>query len=181
LGFSCELKEPNSYRAMDVMGVPVLLIRGDDGVLRSFVNMCSHRGAIVVEEGSGTARRFTCPYHAWSYDGRGSLVGILDRAAFGEIDMACHGLTALPVAERAGLVFGGITPGMDFDIDRHLCGYGEMLEHLGFADCRLVGRQAVGGPNWKLAYDGYLDFYHLPILHKNTFGSDYNNKTINDA
>ncbi len=181
LGFSCELKEPNSYRALDVMGVPVLLIRGDDGVLRSFVNMCSHRGAIVVEEGSGTARRFTCPYHAWSYDGRGSLVGILDRAAFGEIDMACHGLTPLPVAERAGLVFGGITPGMDFDIDRHLCGYGEMLEHLGFENCRLVGRQAVGGPNWKLAYDGYLDFYHLPILHKNTFGSDYNNKTINDA
>jgi phenylpropionate dioxygenase-like ring-hydroxylating dioxygenase large terminal subunit len=181
LGFSCEFAEPNSYRALDVMGVPVLLVRGDDGVLRSFVNMCSHRGAVVVDDGSGSARRFSCPYHAWTYDSRGALVGILDRAAFGEIDMACHGLTELPVAERAGLVFGGITPGMDFDIDRHLCGYGPMLEHLGFATCRLVGRQAVAGPNWKLAYDGYLDFYHLPILHKNTFGPTYNNKTINDA
>ena len=181
LGFSCELSEPHSYKALDVMGTPVLLVRGGDGVLRSFVNMCSHRGAVVVEEGNGSARRFTCPYHAWSYDQQGDLVGILDKANFGEIDMSCHGLTPLPVAERAGLVFGGITPGMDFDIDRHLCGYGEMLEHLGFDECTLVGRQSVTGPNWKLAYDGYLDFYHLPILHKNSFGTDYNNKTINDA
>ena len=181
LGFSCELAAPHSYKSLDVMGVPVLIIRGDDGVLRSFVNMCSHRGAIVVEEGSGVARRFTCPYHAWSYDAAGALVGILDRANFGEVDTACMGLTPLPVAERAGLVFGGITPGMDFDVDRHLCGYGEMLEHLDFANCTLVGRQSTDGPNWKLAYDGYLDFYHLPILHKSTFGADYNNKTINDS
>ena len=181
LGFSCELAEPHSYRALEVMGVPILLVRGDDGVLRSFVNMCSHRGAIIVEEGLGTARRFSCPYHAWTYDAGGSLVGILDRASFGEVDTSCLGLTQLPVAERAGLVFGGIVPGMDFDIDRHLCGYGEMLEHLNFAGCRVVGRQSVVGPNWKLAYDGYLDFYHLPILHKNTFGPDFGNKIINDA
>ena len=56
-----------------------------------------------------------------------------------------------------------------------------MLEHLGFADCVFVGRQVVAGPNWKVAYDGYLDFYHLPILHKNTFGPDYSNKAIYDA
>ena len=181
LGFSCELAAPNSYKALDVMGVPVLLVRGNDGVLRSFVNMCSHRGAVVMEEGNGVARRFSCPYHAWSYDATGALVGILDRAAFGDVDTSCLGLTPLPVEERAGLVFGGITPGMDFDLDAFLCGYGEMLEHLGFADCTFVGRQKVEGPNWKLAYDGYLDFYHLPILHKDTFGPDYNNKTINDA
>ena len=181
LGFSCELAEANSYKALEVMGTPVLLVRGSDGVLRSFVNMCSHRGAMVVEEGNGSSRRFTCPYHAWSYDQQGALVGILDKANFGEIEMSCHGLTPLPVAERAGVVFGGIVPGIGFDVDLFLCGYGEMLEHLGFADCTLVGRQSVAGPNWKLAYDGYLDFYHLPILHKNTFGTDYNNKTINDA
>jgi carnitine monooxygenase subunit len=181
LAFSVEVSQPNSYRALDVMGVPILIVRGNDGVLRSFVNMCSHRGAIVVEDGGGNARRFNCPFHAWSYDSTGALVGIRDRATFGDIDMSCLGLTALPVAERAGLVFGGITPGMNFDIDAYLGRYGEMLEHLGFADCVLVGRQAVAGPNWKLAYDGYLDFYHLPILHRNTFGADYNNKTVSDA
>jgi hypothetical protein len=125
-------------------------------VLRSFVNTCSHRGAIVVEEGTGVTRRFSCPFHAWTYDTRGSLVGILDRAAFGDVDMSCLGLTALPVAERAGLVFGGITPGMPFDIDAYLGIYGDLLEHLGLASCQLVGRQTVAGPNWKIAYDGYL-------------------------
>ncbi|MFN8021029.1 MAG: aromatic ring-hydroxylating dioxygenase subunit alpha [Acidimicrobiales bacterium] len=181
LGFSAELREPNSYQAMEVMGTPVLLVRGADGVLRSFVNMCSHRGAQVVERGTGVARRFSCPYHAWVYDTQGSLVGMLDKENFGEIDMSCHGLTQLPVAERAGIVFGGITPGMYFDVDEYLCGYGELLEHLDLANCTFVGRQDLEGPNWKLAYDGYLDFYHLPILHKDTFGPTYNNKTINDA
>jgi len=181
LGFSCELGEAHSYKALDVMGTPVLLVRGDDGEVRSFVNMCSHRGAQVMEEGTGVARRFSCPYHAWTYDQRGDLVGMLDKANFGEVDMSCLGLTALPVAERAGIVFGGITPGMEFDIDAFLCGYGEMLEHLDLANCTFVGRQQADGPNWKLAYDGYLDFYHLPILHKDTFGPTYNNKTINDA
>jgi phenylpropionate dioxygenase-like ring-hydroxylating dioxygenase large terminal subunit len=181
LGFSAELTEPNSYKALDAMGVPILLVRGADGVVRSFVNMCSHRGAQVVEQGCGTARRFSCPYHAWVYDTQGSLVGMLDKENFGEIDMSCHGLTPLPVAERAGIVFGGVTPGTHFDLDEFLCGYGELLEHLDFANCTFVGKQSVGGPNWKLAYDGYLDFYHLPILHKDTFGPTYNNKTINDA
>jgi nitrite reductase/ring-hydroxylating ferredoxin subunit len=181
LGFSCELAEPHSYRAFEAMGVPVLLVRGGDGVLRSFLNVCSHRGAVVVEEGTGTARRFTCPYHAWNYDSQGGLVGILDRASFGDVDTSCLGLTPLPVAERAGLVFGGLDPTMHFDVDTFLCGYGAMLEHLGFADCHVVGRQSVEGPNWKVAYDGYLDFYHLPILHKATFGTQISNRTVTDA
>jgi carnitine monooxygenase subunit len=181
LGFSCELPETNSYKAMEMAGVPILLTRGDDGAVRSFVNMCSHRGAIVVEEGRGVSRRHVCPYHAWTYDPKGELVGILDKANFGEIDMSCHGLTELPVAEREGIIFGGITPGSCVDVDTLLAGYDDYLHHLGLADCTLVGQQTIAGPNWKLAYDGYLDFYHLPILHKDTFGPAYNNKTINDA
>ncbi len=183
LGFSCEFTEPNSYKAMEVAGVPVLLTRSADGPVKGFVNMCSHRGAIVVPEGSGTARRFTCPYHAWSYDGDGTLVGILDRDEFGTIDTDGHGLTPLPVAERAGIVFGTLSTGAttDLDLDTFLCGYDELLGHLGFEDCVFVGSQVVEGPNWKVAYDGYLDFYHLPILHKDTFGPDSSNKAIYDA
>ena len=181
LGFSCELAEANSYKALEVAGTPVLLTRAGDGRLRGFVNMCSHRGAIVVPEGAGTARRFTCPYHAWSYDGEGSLVGILDRREFGDLDPTCHGLTPLPVAERAGIVFGALTPADPLDLDTFLCGYGELLDHLGLAACTFAGSQRVDGPNWKVAYDGYLDFYHLPILHADSFGSDSSNKAIYDA
>jgi len=181
LGFSAEFREQNSYKAIEVAGTPVLIVRSTDGELRAFVNMCSHRGAVVVEPGSGTSRRFTCPYHAWNYDTAGNLVGILDRETFGEIDVDCHGLTPLPCVERSGIVFVKLEPGGSMDIDAHLCGYDAMLDHLGVADAWFVGSQTADGPNWKVAYDGYLDFYHLPILHKNTFGPDYANTAIYDA
>ena len=83
LAYSAEMANPGDYKAMDVAGVPVLLTRGRAGGVRAFVNMCSHRGSILVTEGLGNARRFTCPYHAWTYDQEGSLVGILDQQSFG--------------------------------------------------------------------------------------------------
>ncbi|MFT5203331.1 MAG: phenylpropionate dioxygenase-like ring-hydroxylating dioxygenase large terminal subunit [Candidatus Aldehydirespiratoraceae bacterium] len=180
-GPSADLPEPHSYRALDIAGVPVLLTRGDDGTVQAFINSCSHRGAIVVEEGSGSARRFTCPFHAWTYDGDGALVGIFDREDFGDVDLDCRGLTPLPCEERAGLVFGQINPEASLDLDSFLQGYDDVLNVLGLAECHVAGRQEVAGPNWKVAFDGYLDFYHLPILHKNSFGPDYSNKAVFDA
>jgi phenylpropionate dioxygenase-like ring-hydroxylating dioxygenase large terminal subunit len=153
LGFSVELREPGAYRALEVANVPVLLTRTADGDLHSFLNVCSHRGAIVVPEGSGKGRRFTCPYHSWSYDNHGELVSIYKQDDFGEVDTSCLGLTRLPVAEA----------------------------HHDFEHCHLVGRQHVAGPNWKVAYDGYLDFYHLPILHKDSFGPKMPSDALYDA
>jgi carnitine monooxygenase subunit len=181
MGFSAELREPGDYKALEAVGVPVLLTRHSDGAVRAFVNMCSHRGAIIMEDGTGNARRFTCPYHAWSYDGSGDLVGILDRADFGDVDPSCLGLTPLPVAERAGVIWACVTPGAAMDIDMHLQGYDELLGLLKLDQCHHVGTNVVAGPNWKVAYDGYLDLYHLPILHRNTFGADFNNKASYDA
>jgi nitrite reductase/ring-hydroxylating ferredoxin subunit len=172
LALGAELGEPHSYKAMEVAGMPVLITRGSDGAVRAFVNMCSHRGAMLVDEGSGTARRFTCPYHAWTYDQHGDLVGVFKQADFGELDTSCLGLTSLPIAERAGLIWVILSPQAHVDIDTFLCGYDELLEHHRFADMHHYGRRVLTGPNWKVAFDGYVDFYHLPILHKNTFGSD---------
>jgi len=180
LAMSCELAAPHAFKTIEVLGVPVLLVRGKDGVVRSFVNSCSHRGAVVELEASGVARRFTCPYHSWSYDGEGALVGVFDRERFGEVDTSCLGLLQLPVAERAGLVLGGVAPDV-VDVDTFLCGYDALLEHHRLADCHHVGRTVLDGPSWKLCYDGYIDFYHLPILHRRTFGADYSNTTCADA
>jgi nitrite reductase/ring-hydroxylating ferredoxin subunit len=181
LGFSCELREPGAYKALEAAGVPVLIVRGDGGGVRAFRNVCRHRGAIVAPDGLGCARRFTCPYHGWSYDARGALVGIANRAEFGEVDAAGLGLTPLPAAERAGLVFVSLSPDAPLDLDTFLCGYGEVLAHLGLEQCHLVGRQGVAGPNWKIAYDGYLDFYHLPILHRDSFGPKMPSRALYDA
>jgi phenylpropionate dioxygenase-like ring-hydroxylating dioxygenase large terminal subunit len=178
---SSELREPHAYIAGEVAGTPYLVTRGSDGRLRAFYNMCSHRGAVITPEGTGTARRHTCPYHAWTYDDTGDLVGILDADDFGEIDRSCFGLTPLACAERAGLIWLYLTDEPLVDIDTFLCGYGDMLEHHALDRCHAVGRQTVDGPNWKIAYDGYLDFYHLPILHKDTFGPEMSTKANYDA
>ena len=172
LGFSCELREPGQYSSISVMGNPVLMVRGEDGVARAFVNMCSHRGAIVAAEGCGTAKGFRCPYHAWSYDLEGRLVSVFDNKNFGEVDKETNGLTALPTAERAGVIWVTLKPGSDVDVDSFLAGYDDVLEDLGFAGMHVVGRNQLEGPNWKVAFDGYRDLYHIPILHRNSFGPD---------
>jgi len=178
LALSAELARPGDYKALTAAGVPVLLARGSDGTLRAFVNSCSHRGAQLVLDGSGRVRRFVCPYHAWTYDERGALVGIHSAADFGEIDKSCHGLAPLPAAERAGLVWVTLDPASRLDADSFLCGYDALLAEFGFAEWHLIARREVAGPNWKIAYDGYLDLYHLPILHKNTFGPDFPNRAL---
>ena len=159
-------------RALTVTGVPVLIVRGEDKQVRAFVNMCSHRGNFVVEEGSGKAKNFRCNYHAWSYDLRGDLVNIFDENNFGTFDKSCNGLTPLPVAERAGLIWVTLNPKSPLEIDDFLSGYDEIMAHLRFEDTFLAGRQYLNGPNWKVAYDGYRDFYHVPVLHRETFGPD---------
>jgi phenylpropionate dioxygenase-like ring-hydroxylating dioxygenase large terminal subunit len=178
LALAGELREPGDYKAMTVMETPVLLTRGRDGQIRAFLNSCSHRGAILVEDGLGQAKRLSCPYHNWTYNPEGDLVGLTDRRLFGEVDTNCLGLTPLPVTERAGLVFVVLTPGAYLDIGTFLQGYDRVLEHFDFGSWELKWRQEIAGPNWKVAYDGYLDFYHLPFLHKDTFGPDISNRAI---
>ncbi len=172
LAFSCELRDVGAFRTLEVAGVPVLLARGRDGRIGAFVNMCSHRGNPVEHAEHGTARSFRCGYHAWNYSLEGDLISVFDEDNFGHVDKSCHGLTRLPAAERAGLIWVTLDPSSTLDIDTFLCGYGEMLEHLAFDQTHLVGRQQLAGPNWKVAYDGYRDYYHVPILHRNTFGPE---------
>lgn len=171
LALSCELREPNAYKTMEAVGVPVLLTRGEDGAARAFLNVCSHRGATVAE-GCGSARRFACPYHGWTYDGRGDLVGLYGEATFGEVDKPALGLTPLPCAERAGVVFVTLRPGTPLDIDDWLGDYAAELGAVGLADWHVFKRWELVGPGWKVAYDGYLEGYHFASLHRETLFKD---------
>ncbi len=176
LGASAELPEVGSYKALDAAGVQVLLTRNRNHEIKAFVNMCTHRGARLVDNGSGTAHKFTCPYHAWTFSPDGDLVAIYTADDFGDIDKSCYGLTELPVLERAGLIWGTLNPQSTLDIEQFLSGYDAMLDQFGFADWHHYKTQVLEGPNWKIAYDGYLDYYHLPILHGRSFGTDMHNQ-----
>src|SRR3954470_15003468 len=121
VAFSAQLRKPGDFVANDDSGQPVLVTRGMDGKLRAFLNVCRHRSATVELKPCGANKRaFVCPYHGWSYDLTGKLIGITDGAWFGEVDRATHGLRQLAVAERCGMVFvvpTALEPGQSTEID----------------------------------------------------------------
>ena len=167
LALSCELAEPGAYKAVDVAGTPVLLTRTADGEARAMLNACRHRGAEVVPLGAGVVPRLVCPYHSWCYDLTGALTNVEDAETFGDVDRAALGLVPLPVQERAGLVFVGLTPGRPLDLDAWLgAELGHLLDTLDLASCVHHSTRVLDGPNWKIVLDGYLESYHVGTAHQ---------------
>jgi len=172
LATSSELQQAGDYKAVSVMDKPVLICRTADGQIKAFENSCAHRGAQIVATGRGNAKRFVCPYHAWSYDNQGALKHVLCENDFGEVERGCNGLVELPCLERAGLIWVTLDSRSKLSIEHFLCNYDEVLSHFDLGNWHFFDDRVLRGPNWKIAYDGYLDFYHIPVLHRNTFGAD---------
>jgi phenylpropionate dioxygenase-like ring-hydroxylating dioxygenase large terminal subunit len=166
---SCDLPEPGSFRLFEDTGVPIVVARGKDGAVRAFLNVCAHRGGKVVREDSGTASRWSCRYHGWTYDTAGKVVGVPSESFFcGKL--GDRGLTPVPAEERHGMVFVLPTPGATMDLDAHLGSFGEELERLQFGRSEPVMEEKFRSTsNWKFAMDTYLESYHLPTLHRDTF------------
>src|SRR5215469_1755760 len=92
VGLSCLLPNPGDWMTHDYTGIPILLVRQPDGLLRAFLNVCRHRGARVVEGcGTGTGS-FSCPYHGWTYAPDGKLLARPDERSFTEVDRTTSGL-----------------------------------------------------------------------------------------
>lgn len=170
VALTCDIPSAGDYTSLVIAERPILVVRGDDGVARTFLNICRHRGAPVAQDEFGHTRRFTCPYHFWVYDTRGGLVGNTDRQAFEGLDVA--GLVELPTSERCGAVFAVLTPGLEFDVDEWL---GDMADSLAYLQLEKLHRHEVptvlDSGNWKATADGYVDGYHLGFLHRNTIGT----------
>jgi nitrite reductase/ring-hydroxylating ferredoxin subunit len=171
-GLSCELPNPGDYRADDLSGVPILVVRNGDGRLRAFLNVCRHRGAKVAT-GSGTGKRlFVCPYHAWSYDLDGRLTRLGPEAAFSGLTCAERGLVPLSVAEKHGLIFVMASPGGEIDVDGLLGGLGPEFASYRFTGYSHFSTQTLAKDmNWKLVIDTFLETWHVATLHKATIAS----------
>jgi phenylpropionate dioxygenase-like ring-hydroxylating dioxygenase large terminal subunit len=169
VALSVDVAEPGAFTTIDVADRPIVVIRGEDGVARTFLNACRHRGAAVVSECFGQGRRFTCPYHSWVYDASGRLAGIPGREAFEGFEI--DGLVEYPTAERAGAIFAVLTVGARFDVDDWLGDMASALEILQLEKLHRydVETKLVSG-NWKATADGYLDGYHIGYLHKRSIG-----------
>lgn len=168
LAFTSEMPNPGDYKAMDAVGLPVLINRDKQGQVRAFLNVCSHRAAPVAEPGHGNAPMFICKYHGWSFNQDGSLRGIAEGRTFGDVDKCKLGLRELPCEERAGFIFVCLDPDGSIDLDEYYRGYLGDYEDLDFANWTYLGNRVIEGANWKIAFDGYLEGYHFASLHPET-------------
>lgn len=172
VGFSSDLARSGDFITEDMAPVPILVVRGDDGVLRAFANVCRHRGARVVSGNGHGAARFACPYHAWTYDTAGRLTAIPDEFGFAGLDRAACGLVEFPVAEKYGLVWVRLVPGgAALDPAEIVGGLGDDLESYGIGrfahqETRVVRRRT----NWKLVSDTFWEAYHIKVLHAGNVG-----------
>jgi phenylpropionate dioxygenase-like ring-hydroxylating dioxygenase large terminal subunit len=175
VGPSCMIPESGDYFAFDDTGVPILIVRNADGHLNAFVNICSHRGAPLNECDHGKARKgrmFSCPYHGWSYDLEGKLIGVpFGNEGFDSIDRDTLGLRRLQVEEKEGMIFVMPNPDLTFDIDEVLGGLGQRLSGFGFDSHHYLGCKRVYTDfSWKLNMDTFHEYYHFEFLHPDTIG-----------
>lgn len=169
MGLGSRIPQPGDYFTDDNCGVPILMVRDQDGEVRAFLNVCRHRGAQVALGCGHAKRNFVCPYHGWSYDHRGKLVGIPDGRNFEGVDRDTHGLVALPACERFGCIWVQPEAGPALDMDKELGALGPELAHFRFGDyhhytTRILHRRM----NWKMLIDTFLESYHFGVLHTQT-------------
>jgi phenylpropionate dioxygenase-like ring-hydroxylating dioxygenase large terminal subunit len=167
--FACHVNQvarPRQYFVLDLWRDSVLVMRGDDGELRAFMNVCRHRGTKVAD-GAGTCRgRLTCPYHGWTYDLKGALVGRPSDETFHGPDRSALGLRPIEIEILCGLVFVRIVPGGPRLADMW-ADYVGLLEPYRLEQMIPLGEIGIEtwNCNWKVGVDNNLENYHVPIGH----------------
>jgi choline monooxygenase len=189
-----QVREPGQYITQDIAGDPILIIRGNDKVLRGFFNVCRHHAAAVVTESEGKADNLRCPYHGWTYDLTGALIHTPEFSGVANFERSANGLVHVQIAEWQGWVFvklhaGG--PQLNDYLGRELLEHLEPLPSINsgpdtFGKLSVTLSPSMGAPaegnleqlswferrsytlncNWKVFVDNYLDGgYHVPHIH----------------
>jgi choline monooxygenase len=169
-GRAADVTQPGSFLAADAGGVPVLVVRDQDGTLRAFINVCRHRGAVLIDgvltEGCGTRETIQCHYHAWTYDLDGSLRAAPRSDREQHFDKNDWSLLPASVGTWGPFLFvnpdpeaqplkawlGDLPELLARDID---------LDNLVFHSRVEFGAQA----NWKVVVENFLECYHCPTAH----------------
>ena len=165
IGRAEQIADSGDYFTVDLAGVPIIVLRDDDGGLRALANTCRHRGSRLVS-GAGNCRALTCPYHGWSYGLDGSLLAMAGMERTKDFERAEFALVPVRLAVWAGFVFVSFAadgPGLA----EHL---GNLVDHLGSHDgaamvCTHV-REYELACNWKLCVENQRESYHVATVHR---------------
>ena len=166
-GSSDQVRNPGQYISVDIAGEAILVVRGNDGVLRGFFNVCRHHAAAVVTKREGKAENLRCPYHGWTYDLEGKLILTPEFAGVADFDRSVNGLVPVQTAEWRGWVFVKLESG-DPDLTDYVgTDLIECLEALNLEQYSWFERRSYFlNCNWKVFVDNFLDGgYHVPHIH----------------
>ncbi|MEO8106325.1 MAG: aromatic ring-hydroxylating dioxygenase subunit alpha [Actinomycetes bacterium] len=162
--------EPGDWFTVDVVGESVMVLRGDDGELRAFYNVCRHRGSRLREEASGNDKgTIMCPYHAWCYDLKGDLV-VTPKVGEDEIDRRKLSLWPVHLDVWQGFVFVNLTKGSPRPLRENIGGVhdDDMLSFERFEMDQLrIGASSewIVEANWKILIENYNECLHCPTVH----------------
>lgn len=180
-----QLPRVGSYftKELDAARTSVIVVKGKDGEVRAFHNICRHRGNKLVwndfpaEETSGTCRQFTCKYHGWRYGLDGELTFVQQESEFFDLDKADYGLVGVQTEVWEGFVFVNLDPENTTSARDYLGKLGAGLEGYPFGEMTQVYKyRAEVGSNWKLFIDAFAEFYHAPVLHAKQAVADESRK-----
>ena len=173
-----ELAAPGDWRTIEYLGESIVVVRGDDGVVRGFYNVCRHRAMRLVEGAAGCTRKLVCPYHAWTYELDGRLTGVPMRRDYPALDMAASGLVSVEVDTWRGFVFVRLTDDGGPSVASMFAPYDHEVAPYRFEDVRALApiRLRERQVNWKNVGDNYSDNLHIPVAHDGLvrlFGRSY--------
>lgn len=173
VAFAEEVGKPGDAMPLSIAGVPIILVRGEDGVLRGFHNVCRHRAAEMLAAPAHGLKHLTCPYHAWAYDLTGALRAIpyFDGTRKGEgcpLDRAANGLVPVRVEVWQHWVFVDLE-GRAPPLEQHLRPLVDLISGFDIADARIGHRVDwdLAG-NWKLQNDNWETYHHVWV-HEGVF------------
>jgi phenylpropionate dioxygenase-like ring-hydroxylating dioxygenase large terminal subunit len=165
-GHENDLPEAGDFLTVDIGRANVFVMRGNDGELRAFLNVCRHRGSRILEASGTCPGVIRCPYHGWSYQFDGSLKTIPQEQNFPAADREQLGLHQVELEIYYGLLFVRVLPGgasveLDFDATSRFFDQFGVARYERFQPAV----EEIWNVNWKVAWDNYQENYHIPIGH----------------
>ena len=172
IGREDQLTNVGDYAALDLAGVPLIILKNKKGFLRAFVNSCRHRGMYLLE-GRGCIRAITCPFHGWTYNLDGSLVSAPKIQSLRGTNKSDFNLISIPLAVADGFAFVSLRNNPP-KIDRWLGDFSERHAPWSLNNFVTTFREEFEvACNWKLFLDVFCEWYHLPYVHSKLVGGHY--------
>src|SRR4051812_6186778 len=161
-----EIALAGEWRSLDYLGESIIMMRGDDGEVRAFANVCRHRGSRLVDGTGGCVKVLTCPYHAWSYARDGRLVGVPHRNEYPDLRTDELGLVPVALEKWHGFFFVTLAAGAP-SVAEMMAPYEAEVAPYRFDDLSAIGRVTLRprALNWKTIADNYSDGLHIPVGH----------------